>query len=166
MRQQALMLLSSSLLLSRAYRLPALRRPLLGPGPVSSAQSRLLCMMSGGGVDAPKGDELVSAISADGSISVKAIVTTELVAESSRLQGLGGLAAVALGRALTCSILVAEGLKEELGVQQDELRRTKELLRSAREELTREREAHSAKVLAVPPVLWNKLIALLEGWVT
>ena len=59
------------------------------------------------------GDELVSAISADGSISAKAIITTELVAENSRLQGLGGLAAVALGRALTCSLLVAEGVEAD-----------------------------------------------------
>lgn len=58
-------------------------------------------------------DELVAALSADGSISAKAIVTTELVAETSRLQGLGGLAAAALGRAITCTILVADGLKEE-----------------------------------------------------
>lgn len=56
---------------------------------------------------------LVSALSADGSISAKAVITTELVAETSRLQGLGGLAAAALGRALTCSILIADGLKED-----------------------------------------------------
>ena len=62
---------------------------------------------------APGSDMLVSAISADGSVSAKAIVTTELVAENSRLQGLGGLAAAALGRALTCTLLVADGLKEE-----------------------------------------------------
>ena len=63
---------------------------------------------------APAGeDELVTALSADGSISAKAIVTTNLVAETSRLQGLGGLAAAALGRAVTCSILVADGLKDE-----------------------------------------------------
>ena len=58
-------------------------------------------------------DEMVTALSADGSISAKAIVTTELVAETSRLQGLGGLAAAALGRAVTCSLLVADGLKDE-----------------------------------------------------
>ena len=58
-------------------------------------------------------DELVTAISADGSISAKAIVTTELIAETSRLQGLGGLAAAALGRALTCCILVADGVEPE-----------------------------------------------------
>ena len=56
---------------------------------------------------------MVTALSADGSISAKAIVTTELVAETSRLQGLGGLAAAALGRAVTCSLLVADGLKDE-----------------------------------------------------
>jgi hypothetical protein len=59
------------------------------------------------------GDELVAALSADGSISVKAVSTTELVAETSRLQGLGGLACAALGRAITCSILVADGVKDE-----------------------------------------------------
>ena len=59
------------------------------------------------------GDMLVGAISADGSISAKAIITTDLVAETARSQGLGGLAAAALGRALTCTILVAEGLKED-----------------------------------------------------
>ena len=59
------------------------------------------------------GDLLVTAISGDGSISAKAIVTTDLVAETARLQGLGGLAAAALGRAVTCSILVADGLKED-----------------------------------------------------
>ncbi|KAL1514465.1 hypothetical protein AB1Y20_003564 [Prymnesium parvum] len=58
-------------------------------------------------------DELVTAISADGSISAKALVTTRLVGEVSQCQGLGGLAAAALGRALTCSLLVAEGLKED-----------------------------------------------------
>ena len=58
-------------------------------------------------------DQLVTAISGDGSISAKAIVTTELVAETSRLQGLGGLAAAALGRALTCTLLVADGLKDD-----------------------------------------------------
>ena len=55
----------------------------------------------------------MSAISADGSISARAIVTTELAAEAARLQGLGGLAAAALGRALTCSLLVADGVKED-----------------------------------------------------
>ena len=59
------------------------------------------------------GDVLVSAISGDGSISAKAVVTTDLIAETARLQGLGGLASAALGRALTCTILVAEGLKED-----------------------------------------------------
>lgn len=58
-------------------------------------------------------DEIVTAISADGSISAKAIVTSQLIAEVSQCQGLGGLAAAALGRAMTCSLLVAEGLKED-----------------------------------------------------
>jgi molecular chaperone Hsp33 len=58
-------------------------------------------------------DHIVTAISGDGSISAKAIVTTELVGETSRLQGLKGLAAAAIGRALTCSLLVVEGQEEE-----------------------------------------------------
>lgn len=58
-------------------------------------------------------DELVCALSADGSISAKAVTTTELVAETSRLQGLGGLACAALGRAVTCTILVADGIEPE-----------------------------------------------------
>ena len=61
----------------------------------------------------PTSDLMVSALSGDGSISAKAVITTELVSETSRYQGLGGLAAAALGRALTCTLLVADGLKEE-----------------------------------------------------
>ena len=56
-------------------------------------------------------------MSADGSISARAIVTTDLVSEASRLQGLGQLAAAALGRALTCSLLIAEGLKDDESFQ-------------------------------------------------
>jgi len=58
-------------------------------------------------------DMLVTALSSDGSISAKAIVTTGLIAETSRLQGLGGLAAAALGRAISCTLLIADGLKED-----------------------------------------------------
>ena len=57
--------------------------------------------------------EALTACSLLSQVSVKAIVTTGLVAETARLQGLGGLAAAALGRALTCTILVADGLKED-----------------------------------------------------
>lgn len=60
---------------------------------------------------------MIGAMSADGSVSARAIVTTDLVSEASRLQGLGQLAAAALGRALTCSLLVAEGLKEDESFQ-------------------------------------------------
>jgi len=56
---------------------------------------------------------MATAVSADGSVSAKAVVTTNLVGEATRLQGLGGLAAAALGRALTCSLLVADGLKDD-----------------------------------------------------
>ena len=58
-------------------------------------------------------DQLVSALSADGSIVAKAVVATELCAETSRLQGLAPLASAALGRALMCCILVADGLKDD-----------------------------------------------------
>ena len=64
-----------------------------------------------------EGDYLISAISGDGSISVKAVVTTALVSEASKLQGLGGLAAAAVGRALTCTMLVSDGLKDEESFQ-------------------------------------------------
>ena len=57
-----------------------------------------------------EGDYLISAISGDGSISVKAVVTTALVSEASKLQGLGG-------RALTCTMLVSDGLKDEESFQ-------------------------------------------------
>jgi len=84
--------------------------PLLN-GPVTGSRQPLRALMTAS--EPAGGDQLVTAISADGSISAKAIVTTELVAETSRLQGLGGLAAAALGRAITCTLLVADGLKEE-----------------------------------------------------
>ena len=58
-------------------------------------------------------DHMLTAVSADGSISAKAVVTTKLVDEGVRLQGLRPLAAAALGRAMSCSLLVAEGLKED-----------------------------------------------------
>ena len=58
-------------------------------------------------------DHMATAVSRCGSVSAKAIVTSSLVNEATRLQGLGGLAAVALGRALTCSLLVADGLKDD-----------------------------------------------------
>ena len=58
------------------------------------------------------GSHIVTAISGDGSISAKAVVTTDTVEEVRRLQGLEGLACAALGRALSCSMLIAEGLKE------------------------------------------------------
>lgn len=60
---------------------------------------------------------MVGAMSADGSISARAIVTTELISEASRLQGLGKVASAALGRALTCSLLIAEGLKDDESFQ-------------------------------------------------
>jgi len=65
----------------------------------------------------PEGDHIVGAMSADGSISARAIVTTDLVSEATELQGLGKVAAAALGRALTCSLLLSEGLKDDESFQ-------------------------------------------------
>ena len=76
----------------------ALRLPALGP--------RMCGAPAANGADC-----LVTALSADGSVSAKAIVSTELCAETSRCQGLGGLAAAAIGRALSCVLLVAEGIE-------------------------------------------------------
>lgn len=56
---------------------------------------------------------LVSALSTDGFLSAKAADTTALVNEASQLQGLSGLACDALGRALTCCLLLAEPLEEK-----------------------------------------------------
>ena len=58
-------------------------------------------------------DHILGATSADGSISAKAMVTTTLVSEATQLQGLGGLAAAALGRCLTCTLLIADGTEED-----------------------------------------------------
>ena len=55
----------------------------------------------------------MSAISADGFVSAKAAVTTALVRDLAARQGCLPLAAAALGRALTCSLLMADGLKQE-----------------------------------------------------
>ena len=62
-------------------------------------------------------DHLLTATSADGSISAKAIVSTGLVTEATQLQNLGGLAAAALGRTLSCALLVACELKDDESFQ-------------------------------------------------
>tara|TARA_B100000513_G_scaffold190734_1_gene115437 strand:+ start:271 stop:813 length:543 start_codon:yes stop_codon:yes gene_type:complete len=67
--------------------------------------------------ESSSGDHLITAISGDGSLSVKAAITTHLVAEAQRLQGLGALGSAALGRALTCSLLIAEGMKGDESFQ-------------------------------------------------
>ncbi len=67
----------------------------------------------------PGGDEFLSAISADGFVSAKAIVTSSMVREVATLQSCQPLAAAALGRALTCTLLVADGLKHDETFQVD-----------------------------------------------
>lgn len=62
-------------------------------------------------------DELVRTVSSDGSVSVRAIVGTEIVREAARLQGLGPTAVTALGRALLGTVLVAAGAQEDETVQ-------------------------------------------------
>mmetsp|Transcript_4707 Transcript_4707/g.7675 ORF Transcript_4707/g.7675 Transcript_4707/m.7675 type:complete len:417 (+) Transcript_4707:62-1312(+) len=63
------------------------------------------------------GDVLVNAISKDGSISAKAIITTDLVSEASRFQGLSDLAAAAVGRTVTCAIMLSDGQEPEETLQ-------------------------------------------------
>jgi molecular chaperone Hsp33 len=63
------------------------------------------------------GDELLSCISADGSVSAKAVVVTELVESVTSAQGCLPLASAALGRALICGLLCADGLKGDESVQ-------------------------------------------------
>jgi hypothetical protein len=89
-----------------ATALPAARRLAPAMRPARSVVSA--CTAAAGNTD-----HMATAVSADGSVSAKAVATTNLVGEATRLQGLGGLAAAALGRALTCSLLVADGLKDD-----------------------------------------------------
>ena len=56
-------------------------------------------------------DLMCSALSADGLVSAKAIVTSTMVREIATRQGCLPLAAAALGRAMTSSLLIADGLK-------------------------------------------------------
>lgn len=58
-------------------------------------------------------DELRSAISSDGFVSAKAIVTTSMIRDITQGQKCLPLAAAALGRAITCSLLLADGMKQE-----------------------------------------------------
>jgi len=67
--------------------------------------------------DSHNQDMLVTAITADGSLSAKAISATNLVSEFSRFQGLSGLAAAAVGRAIMCTALIADGSEEEENFQ-------------------------------------------------
>lgn len=63
------------------------------------------------------GDEFLSAISADGSVSAKAVIATQLVESVTSKQGCLPLASAALGRALICGVLCADGMKGEESVQ-------------------------------------------------
>ncbi|KAG8465127.1 hypothetical protein KFE25_012490 [Diacronema lutheri] len=63
------------------------------------------------------GDEFRSCISRDGSVSAKAIVATTLVADLTGKQGCLPLASAALGRAMICALLCADGVKGEESVQ-------------------------------------------------
>lgn len=58
-------------------------------------------------------DEFRGAISADGFVSAKALVTSAMVKDIATKQECLPLAAAALGRALTCTLMVADGLKGE-----------------------------------------------------
>ena len=66
----------------------------------------------------PGGDcELVRTISADGGLSVRAMVATGLVAEAASRHGTAPTASAALGRALMGGVLIAAGAKEEETLQ-------------------------------------------------
>jgi molecular chaperone Hsp33 len=58
-------------------------------------------------------DEMCTALSADGFVSAKAVVSSTLVRELATRQNCLPLAAAALGRAVICTLLMAEGLKQE-----------------------------------------------------
>lgn len=58
-------------------------------------------------------DEMLTALSADGMVSAKACVTSSLVRELATRQECLPLAAAALGRSVTCTLLLAEGLKQD-----------------------------------------------------
>ena len=67
-------------------------------------------------VDATKSsvpDEFRAAISKDGMVSAKAIVTSTMLRDITQGQEALPLAAAALGRAITCCLLMADGLKQE-----------------------------------------------------
>jgi molecular chaperone Hsp33 len=57
-------------------------------------------------------DEMCTALSADGFVSAKAVVSSTLVRELATRQNCLPLAAAALGRAVICTLLMAEGLKQ------------------------------------------------------
>ena len=57
-------------------------------------------------------DEFKAAISKDGFVSAKAVVTSHLIRDITHSQGALPLAAAALGRAITCCLLMADGLKQ------------------------------------------------------
>jgi len=61
----------------------------------------------------PIKDEMLTALSADGFVSAKAVVSSTLVRELATRQMCLPLAAAALGRSVICTLLLAEGLKQE-----------------------------------------------------
>ncbi|MGH9888733.1 MAG: Hsp33 family molecular chaperone HslO [bacterium] len=63
------------------------------------------------------GSELVRTVSADGGLSVRVIVATELVAEAARRHVTAPTASAALGRALMGAVLIAASAKDEETVQ-------------------------------------------------
>jgi len=62
-------------------------------------------------------DHLVSALSEDGEVSIKVLRNTETVRELIRRQGLTELTADALGRAMACTTLLSNGLKDKGTIQ-------------------------------------------------
>ena len=64
-----------------------------------------------------RADEMVTALSKDGFVSAKAIITTGLVRDVTQRQRSLALAAAALGRTMTCCLLLSEGLKQEESFQ-------------------------------------------------
>jgi molecular chaperone Hsp33 len=66
---------------------------------------------------APDGDELLRAVSADGSVGVRALVATELVRSAAMRHDTTPTASAALGRALMGAVLLASDAKDEETVQ-------------------------------------------------
>lgn len=65
----------------------------------------------------PQGDQLLRAVSADGSVSVRALVATELVREAANRHRTSPTAGAALGRTLMGAVLLASGSKDDETLQ-------------------------------------------------